>query len=82
MTLADTLSQRSGIEPAQAGEVLRLLGMFGLIDSAALARAERDARIYELRSSMTTLALAERFEMTERQIQRVVKIQLELRRVG
>jgi hypothetical protein len=82
MTLASTVAQRSGIAKAQADEVLRLLELFGLVDKMTLARAERDAKIYELRAIMTTGALADRFGMTERRIQQVVRVQLRMRRAG
>jgi len=82
MTLTSTVAQRSGIEPAKADEVLRLLKLFGLVDEGVLQRAERDARIYELRAEMTTQALAERFGLTERRVQQVVRTQLRIRRAG
>ena len=79
MTLSDTIALQSGIEPAQAGEVLRILALFGIVDPDTVIRAERDARIYELRAEMTAMELAERFGMTERRIYQVVKVQTRIR---
>jgi hypothetical protein len=81
MTLSSTLAQRSGIAPAQAEEVIRLLGLFGLVDPMTIQRAERDARIYELRKGMTAQDLAERFGVTERRVRQVIKAQLEICRI-
>lgn len=80
MTIAEDLAQRSGIDAASAGEVIRYLEMFGLIDREAIRRAERDAKIYELRACMNVPELAARFDITVCRVNQIIKKELAIRR--
>jgi len=59
----------------------------GALDAQSLAKkamrdfrlGQRDARIYELRGSMTQAQLAERFSLTERRIKQIIRAQTRLR---
>ena len=53
-----------------------------LIDDARVAKAERDAKIYELRKEMTTEDLSIRFDLHRREIFKIVKIQKDIRKTG
>jgi hypothetical protein len=60
----------------------------GAVDAEGLARkaaasfdlAQRDAKIYDLRGTMTEAAIAERFQIGKRYVQKIVQRQLLLRK--
>lgn len=81
MTLPETIARQvPGIHVATAQEVLDLLRLFGLVDPVAIARQERDSRIYDLRSQMTEADLAARFDMTPRRVRQIIQVQMTIRR--
>ena len=62
----------------------------GAVDSAGLAKravqrfqlAERDQKIYALRTKMSTAEIAQRFMITSRWVKQIVSQQTRLRRAG
>jgi Mor family transcriptional regulator len=74
--LARVLEAHAEADPREVVSALAAqLVTAGLVTPARLAQAERDARIYALRPLMSTRALSERFQITERQVKRIVRNQ-------
>ena len=75
--------------PEQMSALTFRLVSLGLVPRSRIAqverqaeKAERDSKIYELRSTMTVAMLAKSKGMSKRQVMRIVKEEMERRRAG
>ena len=74
--LARVIEAQAAADPKELVSAIAIqLVAAGLVTEARSAQAERDAKIYALRALMSTRALSERFQITERQVKRIVRSQ-------